>query len=261
MKKISIYAVGAVLLSTAQFNTAIAQSNSAVVASSDSFASIQAQLETRFTPAKATSDDKDIEAAGTVLVLQKDNLIMNRVDKYPTPTANVYKNGQISQTGVFGTLDKLFSLGGAAISNGPHTFVRGDKFWATKILVNNDGITLQLMSDPINGARYHATLNFPYSNGSAPTADQATQWLADVFATEVFGNAAASAPAQAQDPIMGQAPTGNEPPIQVELGQSKDDVVAQMGPPTKIVKLGAKEMYYYPDMKVIFVKNKVTDVQ
>ena len=33
------------------------------------------------------------------------------------------------------------------------------------------------------------------------------------------------------------------------------------GAPTKIVKLGTKEIDYYPDMKVTFVNNKVTDVQ
>jgi hypothetical protein len=38
-------------------------------------------------------------------------------------------------------------------------------------------------------------------------------------------------------------------------------VVANLGQPKKIVNLGAKEMYYYPDMKVIFTNGKVTDVQ
>jgi hypothetical protein len=38
-------------------------------------------------------------------------------------------------------------------------------------------------------------------------------------------------------------------------------VVAILGQPSKVVKLGTKEIYYYPDMKVIFVSGKVTDVQ
>ena len=34
-----------------------------------------------------------------------------------------------------------------------------------------------------------------------------------------------------------------------------------MGQPQKIVKLAKKEMYYYKDLKVIFVNGKVSDVQ
>ena len=37
--------------------------------------------------------------------------------------------------------------------------------------------------------------------------------------------------------------------------------MANFGAPTKIVKLGTNEIDYYPDMKVTFVNNKVTDVQ
>jgi hypothetical protein len=37
--------------------------------------------------------------------------------------------------------------------------------------------------------------------------------------------------------------------------------VAILGQPQKVVKLAAKEMLYYPDMKVILIDQKVTDVQ
>ena len=37
--------------------------------------------------------------------------------------------------------------------------------------------------------------------------------------------------------------------------------MANFGQPTKIVKLGAKEIYYYQDLKVTFVAGKVSDVQ
>jgi hypothetical protein len=51
------------------------------------------------------------------------------------------------------------------------------------------------------------------------------------------------------------------PPQTIALGQTKDQVVATFGQPQKIVDLGIKEMYLYPDMKVTFMKGKVTDVQ
>ena len=50
-------------------------------------------------------------------------------------------------------------------------------------------------------------------------------------------------------------------PKTIALGQTTDQVVGIMGQPQKIVNLGAKQMYFYPDMKVIFTNGKVTDVQ
>ena len=55
------------------------------------------------------------------------------------------------------------------------------------------------------------------------------------------------------------APAG--PPPTIELGQTKDQVQAAFGTPTRVVKLGTKEIEYYKDMKVTFVSGKVTDVQ
>jgi hypothetical protein len=51
------------------------------------------------------------------------------------------------------------------------------------------------------------------------------------------------------------------PPKTISLGQTRDEVVAILGQPQKVVKLADKEMLYYPDMKVILVNQKVADVQ
>jgi hypothetical protein len=51
------------------------------------------------------------------------------------------------------------------------------------------------------------------------------------------------------------------PPPTISLGDTKDQVVAALGQPQKVVQLGTKEIDYYPDMKVTFIKGKVTDVQ
>ena len=47
----------------------------------------------------------------------------------------------------------------------------------------------------------------------------------------------------------------------IEKGMSVDDVEAAMGKPDKKVTLGTKQIYYYKDMKVIFINGKVSDVQ
>jgi hypothetical protein len=45
------------------------------------------------------------------------------------------------------------------------------------------------------------------------------------------------------------------------MGQTTDEVVAILGQPEKILNLGAKQIYVYKDLKVTFVKGKVTDAQ
>lgn len=55
------------------------------------------------------------------------------------------------------------------------------------------------------------------------------------------------------------APAGNTPTI--AMGQTIDQVTATMGVPQQIVDLGAKKIYKYPDMKVIFMNGQVSDVQ
>ena len=60
-------------------------------------------------------------------------------------------------------------------------------------------------------------------------------------------------------PAPADAPAG--PPPTIELGQTKDQVQTAFGTPTRIVKLGTKEIEYFKDMKVTFVNGKVTDVQ
>jgi len=50
-------------------------------------------------------------------------------------------------------------------------------------------------------------------------------------------------------------------PKTIEKGQTKEVVVAIMGQPSKVIKLSGKEIDVYPDMKVTYINNKVTDVQ
>jgi hypothetical protein len=55
------------------------------------------------------------------------------------------------------------------------------------------------------------------------------------------------------------APAGSTQTI--ALGQSIDQVTGTMGAPQQIIDLGSKKIYKYPDMKVIFINGKVSDVQ
>jgi hypothetical protein len=61
------------------------------------------------------------------------------------------------------------------------------------------------------------------------------------------------------------APAGAAPAaggsVNISIGQSIDAVTAALGPPAKIIDLGVKKIYTYPDMKVIFMNGRVSDVQ
>jgi hypothetical protein len=49
--------------------------------------------------------------------------------------------------------------------------------------------------------------------------------------------------------------------VTIALGQTTDQVTAALGNPPRIIDLGAKKIYTYPDMKIIFQNGKVSDVQ
>ncbi|MDW5265635.1 MULTISPECIES: hypothetical protein [Acidobacteriaceae] len=67
----------------------------------------------------------------------------------------------------------------------------------------------------------------------------------------VVGNAIVAQPGA---PAQAAAPT-------IALGQTIDQVTGTMGAPQQIIDLGAKKIYKYPDMKVIFMNGQVSDVQ
>ncbi len=261
----------------------------------DTPASIQQKLEAEYPLTKPTADKTDIVTAGAVLVLEKDNLLMFTVTTQ-VPPQNTYKNGRISH-GVFDAAKKCkfcpYVPGVSTVTSqvpnvDQRTFVAGEKFWVTKIDVESDGVVFSLFSDPYSDVRYYANLKFPFVKGSIPPADQVLSTVAEVVKVQPSDDSAASggdpkpkgappsqtaqAPsqqvsqgeAQTMAPIAPPPPPADAPPPApktIAVGQTKDQVVAIFGQPTKVVQLKAKEIDVYPDMKVTFVNGKVTDVQ
>jgi hypothetical protein len=224
--------------------------------SAAALAATQQQLQSVYTLTKATADDTDVVTAGAVVVLEKDNLLMCRVN-LPIPTPNVYKNGAIDQEGLLGVLGRMGTApppGGGA----PNTrkFVAGEKFFVTNIEVQKDGVVYRVLSDPFQDMRYHATLKFPFAKGAAPSSDDIISNIAAVLkidSGDSSGMSAGSAPAPSPAPAV-QTKT-------IALGQTRDQVISMFGQPAKVVQLGTKEIDYYPDMKVTFVQSKVTNVE
>lgn len=250
--------------------------------------SLQSQLEAQYTLTKPTDDKSDIVTAGAVLILEKDKLIMYPTTNQVVPQ-NTYKDGKLSE-GAFGVHHKVQSFGSfighplpdqAQVT--PRTFVTGEKFWVTRIDIDSDSVTFTLFSDPYSDVRYDSTLKFIFPHGQVPAADQVLKTVAEVLKVDAddakksddSGNqqqAAGGDANQQQAPAAGDANQQQDaapaaadapaaPPATVEIGQTTDQVVAILGQPEKIINLGAKQIYVYKDLKVTFVKGKVTDAQ
>ncbi len=237
---------------------------------------LEQKLESTYAITKPTDDKSDIVTAGAVLILQKDKIIMYSTANQVLPQ-NTYKAGRLSE-GAFGVHDNVQKFGSfighpppqSAQTTSRH-FVTGEKFWVTGIAVQSDGVVFTLFSDAINDVRYQCTLKFVYPKGATPSTDDVLKTVAEVFKVQEDDSAKSddkggdqqqqgAAPADAnQQPAAEQAPAA--PPATVEIGQTPDEVVAILGQPDKIINLGAKQIYVYKDLKVTFVKGKVTDAQ
>ena len=106
--------------------------------------------------------------------------------------------------------------------------------------------------------------------------DVAVQMVAEVLTVLASEDQASQdgrqAPVPAQAPVAAPAPPpmqaiapppppADAPPPTISLGQTKEQVTAAFGQPTRMAKLGVKEIYYYKDMKVTFTNGKVTNVE
>jgi hypothetical protein len=242
-------------------------------------ASIQQKLEAEFTLSKATADKSNILTAGSVLILEKDGLLMSATPG--SAVLNTYKDGKISQS-PWGTA-KMSGFASRMAHSTPgtvptRTFVAGEKFLVTNITVHDDGVILELLSDTFSDVRYSSILKFPFAKGALPSPDQADSNVGEVVKVQP-AEAVASDDKGARQPAASaasaatpMAPIAAPPPpadasaaipaaASITLGETIDEVTASFGKPTSIVDLGTRTIYVYKDMKVTFKNGKVSDVQ
>jgi hypothetical protein len=252
---------------------------------------LEKQLESEYMLTTPTADNTDIVTAGSVLILQKKGFSAGVVSS-KVVTQNTYKDGQIKA----GTASAARRLGGlpgislvpgvgsvagtaAGSAGGSRDFVNGEKLFVTKITVDRakNGIVFDLISDSYGDAgRYKATLRFEVPKAALASEDlaQIDPIIAQVIKSAPADQYISAAPqggqqvALAEPPPAAQAPISPPPPpdpaaapVSIQVGQTKDQVVAILGKPDKIIKVGTKEIYQYKDIKVTFVNGKVTDAQ
>lgn len=228
------------------------------------------RLEARYVPTQTNDDKSDITTAGSILTLKKDNLITVGMSS-GSICPNTYKDGRITQGKLAAlTCGRAMSAAGQAKRK---VFLDGQKLWVTSIEVKDGGVVFGLYTDAYEGERFVATLTFPFAKGSLPTPEEVEGVVAEVFSTDspVEPTSAEQKPVppaggsinprqEAPPPIAPPPPPPAEPKT-INVGMTIEQVLANFGQPEKIVKLGAKQVYVYKDLKVTFVNNKVTDVK
>jgi hypothetical protein len=259
---------------------------------------IQEKLVSQIKLTKSTADRSDIVTAGDIVLLHKDGLMMcSSTSSYAF--SNSYSNGVLAASYKNRAKDALKSwgfghvpvFGGGtsatdAANNGcpSRKFVAGEKFWITGVTPQKDGILISTFSAPYpdpsgNQVRYYGEIKFAFPKGSVPPPDDFVKTVSEVITVApaddkggqgdqggqpVQGAGPAAAPAAPQAPMPDIAPPpppADAPPPTIAIGQTKDQVTAAFGQPVRLAKLGAKEIFYYKDMKVTFTNGKVSNVE
>jgi hypothetical protein len=223
-------------------------------------ASLQESLARQFVITKVANDGS-VVTAGSSLVLHKDGLITYAIIS-PQPALNTWKDGKMSLS-----FSRNVAIGMAIKGNGVNDlpkrkFVNGELLWLIGIVVEKDAVVFRLLSDAYDGVRYYGDLKFPFPKNSQPTLEQAVRQINEVISVQAPDKPATQAapPAAAPAAVPAPPPPAAEPQT-VGLGDTPERVVAALGQPKNIVKLGARQIYIYSNLKVTFENGKVSDVQ
>ena len=255
-------------------------------------ATLQDQLVAQYKLVKIGSDTGgySVVEEGTVLAIQKGGILAvpySDASDFKTK----YQDGAIKSPGGLAVVGRKSIMGRFGKEQTTHLFAKGDKVYPTKIDVNvsKDNVTLGIVAcdtcnktDPPTYNKAEVVFEFPKGSLANATADSVQKIIAQVFTVskddskddkgdkkgdDKGGQQQAAGQDQGQQQgaqDQGQQQGGDQPaaePVSIEKGMSVDDVEAAMGKPDKKATLGTKQIYYYKDMKVIFLNGKVSDVQ
>jgi uncharacterized membrane protein YgcG len=246
------------------------------------------QLKAQYNMVKMGADSSGtaVVEAGTLLAVKKGGILgVPYSDASFTPTK--YQDGQvhspnaIMQKGIGSFMKKI------GREQNTHFFQVGDKVYPSHIDVNmaKDSVTMGIIEcDQCNNTNpptyYKADVVFQFAKGQLAkmSAPQVEDTIAALLAIDEGGDQGQGGNDQQggnQGGGGGNGGGGNgggggqqaqqqappPEPQQIEKGQTPAQVKAALGPPEKIVNLGAKQLYVYHDIKVTFVNGKVSDVQ
>ena len=216
----------------------------------------------------ADSTGFTVTEPGTVLMVQKGGVL-----GFPPADLGVlatkYENGTIHSPNVMAGIFKQ--------NVATRFLTAGERVYVSKLDINIKGekISFSIVEcDSCNGVTnpsfYKANVTFQFAKGYLESANPA-----DVEATisQVLsiddsqqGGEAQGGQAQQGGQQGGQQPAAAAPEqpaqqVNITVGQTVEQVKAQLGDPQKTVNLGTKQILIYKDLKITFIKGKVTDVE
>jgi len=248
------------------------------------------QLAAQYKLVKMGSDTSgySVVEKGTLLAIQKGGILgVPYSDKSVLTTK--YEGGVVHSPSGLLVAGKKSLLGhfSATQSQGQttHLFAVGDKVYPMKIEVNvaKDLVTLTVVAcdtcnktDPPTYNKANVAFQFPKGSLAAANAGSVEDTIGQLLSVSSDDQQAGGdqggqqggdqqqqgggdQAAGAQQPAAQDQPAAE--PASIDKGMTTDQVQAAMGKPDKIVNLGTKTIYYYKDMKVIFLSGKVSDVQ
>jgi hypothetical protein len=244
--------------------------------------SLESQLGAKYKLVKLGTDSSGLAVldAGTVLVIKKGGILsVASTNAVVVPT--VVKDGQVhaaNNTAMQG-VNRLMKWKAVpdptgAASTDTKFLTVGEKVYASKIDINrkDSKVSLAIIEcDTCNAAKdpslRKAQVIFQFPKGYLDGADggQISDVINQILEIDTSDSSQQQdqqqgQDAQAQQPQQQEAAPAGPPPT-IQLGQSADEVTGLLGQPTKIVNLGAKQIYVYKDLKVTFIRGKVADVQ
>ena len=212
---------------------------------------MEERLRSQYLLTKISALNGDVKEVGSILIVQRPDVRGGATSSSITPYGNNYENGRMKYGGWGAFL---------ADTNALRTFNAGDRVYLTKLECKDTSINLQVLStEPYDVGNISASVNIKFPKGylMSLTIDQIQQRINEVLALE-GASPGVEQPSVQMQPVPAQPA---QPPPTIALGQTIDQVVAILGPPDKIVRLGPKEIYLYKDLKVTFQDGKVADVQ
>lgn len=257
-----------IVIATAENCWAAAASNGVVEA-----------LQKKYLVTETTPDHEQVTKDGVTMSLKCAGV-------YSLPTSNLIvpdnkvADGKIQPPSMFARMTWT--------NMGSHVLQTGDKVYITKIDKKGESgdellrFTI-LTVDPLNvngqdaQRKYYATVSFKFKKGylddSSP--EDVEKIIEAVLAPDagdspVENNSAAAQPEDHLGPPSQRAPApaasspapapAGPPPI-ISIGESSTEVLQAMGMPLQMIDLGKKKTYVYKNMKIIFIDDKVSDVQ
>ena len=250
------------------------------------------EVQSTYVPNVLDASGIKVAQAGAILAVQVDGVQGAPRGKLSQPFANVFESGQIKASG--GLLKNRFSTP----LNAARVFAVGEKVYLLKTEVKDSAIVFVVQScgtcnpkvvDP-GHVPYRAEVTFKFiKNALASTDFKSVQGVIDQvfkFADADTDTASAAGGAPAAPAASGNSPRPDPPapppaqaeatpkfdpipppppppaaPKKIALGQSADEVKANLGDPEQIIELGDKTIYKYKDLKVTFLKGKLTSVE